>query len=78
MASHKAAKLLEGWSVQQAFKLLRLTRGTKSAMLYRAGGDDLLEMFEVPVELIYKDLPAISKQEILEKVRAYVTKRKSK
>lgn len=78
MASHKAARTLEGWSVQQALKLLRLTKNTRAAILYRSGGEEMLALFELPLSLVYKDIPSSAKLEVLDKVRAYAARRRNK
>ena len=79
VASSKAFKLLEPWSVQSAIKVLQLTPKTKASLIYRSGGEDMLNQFEVPLYLVYKELPATAKKEILERARNYGTgKRKRK
>lgn len=79
LASSKAFKLLDPWTVQAAFKVLKLTPKTKAALVYRSGGEDMLNIFEVPLYLVFRELPAAAKKEVLEKARTYGTsKRKRK
>lgn len=78
LASGKAFKLLDPWSVQNAIKLLKLSPKTKAALIYRSGGEEMLNLFEVPLYLAFKELPATAKKEVLEKARNYGSSGKRK